>query len=504
MARTMHSHHSMNFQRLVNKPAPLHFLFHTLSLGVLLLGAPGCQPELLDEELETASGTVERELRVANSLTTRALVLNAISTNPLANDLLAGGGLASLFHPLTGNSYLQLQLRDTDAQSFMSYLVGCALPAGNAIAWKDPLTLTVSSWGGKAGLCPQWELGAPSETCKNRVSACLLARNNALGRRVELSMRGEEPLQPALFSLESQTRPVEYDPDLGNGRVPSYEACESAQSGVGRDCGWKGDFIGRCIPGQPVRLGAGGRAPDQCLTAPALGTWSGARMMLRVCEGIIGCDAGGTRYLGQSQGTCATTAAAVTFTCPASGHFNVMSAPYDSTLTGNVSVAVETGTSAGTSYRLSEKSVYRLREGAYYGNIFDSKALATKVYVEEDGRIVGKDQTVQGSVYRKMFSCQAPEWNNDAAYASHRVCALPGSGANCAARVVGDCFNYTNASASKCRKEDGTVVWGDGDFEECYDSEGALWSQPITVYLYEACGLTPGIPSEYCTWRSTK
>ncbi|HEX5747255.1 MAG TPA: hypothetical protein VFZ09_13515 [Archangium sp.] len=494
----------MNFQRLANKSGSLHVLFHGLTLGVMLLGSTGCQPGLPEDEGGLESGTVERELRVANSLTTKALVLNAISTNPTANDLLAGGGLAPLFHPVTGNGYLQLQLRDLDAQSFMSYLVGCALPAGHTIAWEDPLTLTPRTWEGKAGLCPQWEYGAPSDTCKNRVSACLLARNNALGRRVELSMRGEDPLQPALFPLEAQTRPVEYDPDLGNARVPSYEACTAAQSGVGRDCGWKGDFIGRCVPGQAVRLGAGGRAPDQCVTGPALGAWSGARMMLRVCEGNIGCDSGSGRHLGQSQGTCLTTAPAVTFTCPASGFFNVMSAPYDSTLTGGVSVAVETGTLAATSYKLSEKAVYRLREGAYYGNIFDSKALAAKVYVEESGRIVGKEQTVQGSVYRKMFSCQAPEWNNDAAYASYRVCALPGSGANCASRVVGDCYNYSMPSASKCRREDGAVVVGDGDFEDCYDSEGTLWKEPITVYLYEACGLTPGIPSEYCLWRSTK
>ncbi|WP_160174647.1 hypothetical protein [Archangium violaceum] len=489
----------MNFPRPANKTASLHFLFHPLALGVMLLGAPGCQSEPPEEAWESASGTVERELRVANSLTTKALVLNAISTNPAANDLLAGGGLASLFHPITGDSYLQLQLRDVDAQSFMSYLVGCALPAGRPLAWKDPLTLTTRTWEGKAGLCPQWELGAPSDVCKNRVSACLLARNNALGRRVELSMRGEDPLQPALFWLESQTRPVEYDPD--SGRVPSYDACTTAQSGVGRDCGWKGDFIGRCAPGQTVRLGAGGRAPDQCLSGPALGTWSGARMMLRVCEGNIGCDSGDTRYLGQSQGTCLSTNAAVTFTCPASGFFNVMSAPYDSTLTGNVAVAVETGTSAGTTYRLSEKAVYRLREGAYYGNIFDSKALATKVFVEESGRIVGKEQTIQGSVYKKMFSCQAPEWSNDAAYASHRVCALPGSGANCAARVVGECVNHNTPLTSKCRKEDGAVVVGDGDFEECSDSEGRTWMEPITVFLYEACGLTPGTPPDLCSWR---
>ncbi|WP_375768854.1 hypothetical protein NR798_45455 [Archangium gephyra] len=496
----------MNFQRLANTRGLLHFRFQALALGVMLLGVPGCQPELPGEEWEPEPATVAREMRVANSLTTQALVLNAISTNPTANTLVATGGLAPLFDPVTGNSYLRLQLRDPDAQSFMSYLVGCALPAGHNVLWKDPLTLAVRSWEGKAGLCPQWETGAPSQVCKNRVSSCLLARNNALGRRVELSIRGEDALQPTLFSLENETRPVEHDPDLGNNRVPSYVACTTAQSGMNRDCGWKADFIGRCNAGQEVRLGAGGKAPDQCATGSALGASSGASMMLRVCEGIIGCDQGNTRQLGQSEGTCATTDAAVTFTCPASGFFNVMSAPYDSTLTGSVTVAVETGTPAATTYRLSEKAVFRVREGAYYGNIFDSGALATKVFVEESGRIVGKEQIIQGSVYRKMFSCQAPEWTDAAAYATHRVCALPGSGSNCAAQPVGDCIDYTNRSypASKCRKEDGSVVAGDWDFEECYDSTGTLWSEPITVFLYEPCGLTSSASSKTCTWRSAK
>ncbi|MCY1082922.1 hypothetical protein [Archangium lansingense] len=492
----------MKSQRLTNTCGFQHFRFHALALGVLLLGAPGCQPDTSDEGLDTSTGTVEGGLRVANSLTTQALVLNAISTNPWANDLVAAGGLAPLFHPVTGNTYLRLQLRDVDAQRFMSYLVSCALPAGNTVAWKDPLTSTVRTWEGKAGLCPQWELGAPTDVCKRRVSSCLLARNNALGRRVELSMRGEDPLQPTLFSLETETRPVEYDPDLGNARVPSYETCTSTQLGVSRDCGWTADFIGRCTPGQTVRLGTGGKAPDQCTTGSALGSSSGARMMLRVCDGIIGCDQGSDRNLGQSQGTCATTNAAVTFTC-GSGFFNVMSAPYDSSLTGAVNVAVETSTSAATSYRLSEKAVYRVREGAYYGNIFDSTALATKVFVDDTGHLVGKDQIIQGSVYKKMFSCQAPEWTNEAAYASHRVCALPGSGANCAAKPVGDCFNYSNPLASKCKKDDGAVVWGDGDFEECYDPSGTLWNEPITVFLNEPCGLMPGAPADSCVWRGS-
>ncbi|MFL5353439.1 hypothetical protein [Archangium sp.] len=472
----------------------------------MFLGASGCQPEAPGEDaLGAAPAAAKQGMRVANSLTTQALVLNALSTNPTASPLLVSTGLVPLFNPVSGNSYLQLQLRDVDAQHFMSYLVSCALESGHAVTWKDPLTLAVKTWQGQAGLCPQWETGAPTQACKNRVSACLLARNNAYGRRVELSMRGEDPARPALFALETETRPVEIDPDTAS-RVPSYETCTTPQTSMNRDCGWKADFIGRCTPGQTVRLGAGGKAPDQCTSSSALvlGSASGARMMLRVCDNTLGCDQGSTRQLGQSQGTCATTNPAVSFTCPASGFFNVMAAPYDSTQVGTVSVGVETGTSANTRYRLSEAEVYPVREGAYYGNIFDASALAATVYVEEGGRIQGKEQVVKGAVYKKMFSCQAPEWSDAAAYATHRVCALPGSESNCAARSTGVCIDWTNRGypASKCGKDDGTVVDGDGDFEECYDSYGEQWKEPVTVFLHETCGM-PGIPSNDCAWRGT-
>ncbi|WP_309891595.1 hypothetical protein [Archangium sp.] len=498
----------MNFQRPSSSRSFAKRSLASLGLGATLLLAPlGCQPLLLPEEGGPPTSTSRQGLRIANSLTTQDLVLNAISTNPESLHLLVGDGLVPLFHPLTGSEYLGQQLKDMAAQHFMAYLVGCALEEGSSVDWMDPLTETVRTWEGKAGLCPDWESGAPSEECKHRVSACLLARNNALGRRVELSVRGEDPLRPALFGLESETRPVEHDPDLGGLRVPSYEACVAEESGGSRDCGWTGDFIGRCQPGQPVRLGAGGKAPDQCGLEAVLGWASDTRMMLRVCAGLLGCDSFSERNLAWSEGSCGTTGPAVTFTCPTSGHFNVMAAPYDSTQTGTVTVKVETGTPAATSYKLSEGAVFRLREGAYYGTVFDPKALAVTVFVDSDGHVLGKSQVVTGPVYRRMYSCQAPEWYDGLAYATNRLCAVPGSGSNCAAHVTGKCIDPVNRSfpASKCLEEDGLLVSGDGDFEQCYDPQKGLWQEPITVYLHQPCDLMrPGAPNETCLWRTPR
>jgi hypothetical protein len=447
-----------------------------------------------------ATGTAGQEMRVANSLTTQALTLNAISTNPTANALVASNGLAGLFDPESGNDYVQWQLRDVDAQHFMEYLVGCALEATQSIPWKDPLTGTEEQWKGKAGLCPKWELGPPTEECKRRVSACILARNNAFGRRVELSLRGEDPSDVTRFALENKTAAVDYDPDLEQ-HVPSFQACAEPQSGVHRDCGWQVGRIGRCAPGQTVRLGMGGRAPDQCTTGAVLGSTEEGQSVLRVCEGLIGCDEGNARQLARSEGSCGTTEPAVTFTCPASGDFNVMTAPYDSTQSHSGGVDVETGTPAGTAYGLSEGDVFHYREGAFYGTLFDASALAATVYVDRAGGVKGKGQLVQGTVYRKMFSCYAPEWMHGAAYATHRVCALPGSGANCAATVTGACINPQDRSfpASVCQVEDGPLVSGDGDFERCMDPGKGEWREPITVYLHTPCDLVPDATlSELC------
>jgi hypothetical protein len=258
-----------------------------------------------------------------------------------------------------------------------------------------------------------------------------------------------------------------------------------------RDCGWRAGWIGQCEPGQTVRLGAGGVAPDRCGTGAALGNASGSPMMLRVCDGIIGCDRVSTRLLTQSEGACGTSQPAVSFTCPASGFFNVMDGPYESSLSGTVSVEVETGTSANTTYGSSEGEVFRYREGAFYGTLFDTRALATTVQVHSSGLLTGKDAIVQGSVYRKMFSCYAPEWLEGMAYATHRVCALPDSQGNCAATVAGPCVHPSEPGfpTSMCQVEDGPLVSGDGDFEQCYDPSETLWMEPVTVYLHGPCDL---------------
>jgi hypothetical protein len=72
------------------------------------------------------------------------------------------------------------------------YIVGCALPA-NAVVDVVNTDGTVYSYDGQLGLAPAWgtDGGTCDATCQADVSACIVARINAAGHVVPLSIRGD-------------------------------------------------------------------------------------------------------------------------------------------------------------------------------------------------------------------------------------------------------------------------------------------------------------------------
>ncbi|MFP2912763.1 hypothetical protein ACLESD_48705 [Pyxidicoccus sp. 3LFB2] len=476
----------------------------SVTLSLLVLATSGCGTAIHGEDESPATSTQEGEIRIANSLTTQALVLNAISANLDSNRKLSQQSLQSLFDPAGGDANTRRRLGDPKAQQLMSYLVGCALNQGDSVNWFDPLTFTARRWYGQAGLCPSWGTAAPTADCLERVSSCLLARNNALGRRVELSMRGEHQLWPAgpnIYTLEPQTRPADHHPTTSQPLASFLPCSPTTQQGPGRDCGWKADGIGYCAASGPVQVGAGGltSCPGP---APALGS-SNMQTVLRVCSGVNGCDHADARNLGEATGSCAgiSPVPVVSFTCTAGQFFSVMAAPFSASTTSALLPNVAASPSNVVSYGLSETEVYTEREGAFYGNVFDYKALARGVNVDVvqygQGRearyvVVGADVEIKGSVYTRMFSCYDPTWANGPAYSSHRLCALPGSGANCAATVTGACFTSLNPPVpGKCAIDEGSMTEGDRDYEECEDPLGNVWWHPVTTFLHSACDAVP-------------
>lgn len=129
----------------------------------------------------------------SNAITMNALTTNALTTNAdRIAELLRSTLESDSFGPGTS---LGEALWDPNAQQLMAYLVSCALPPGQEVTWQPPPTsppVAPVTWQGALNLCPQWRDGgvAGDASCQELVSSCLLARNNAFGVEVPISIRG--------------------------------------------------------------------------------------------------------------------------------------------------------------------------------------------------------------------------------------------------------------------------------------------------------------------------
>ena len=425
-----------------------------------------------------AGGDDDYSVRWTNGLSTEDLRFNALSANPQANPRMVLVPLSTAVYDLTtGDPVLREQLADPSARAFFGYLVSCALDDSQQVQWQDSQGQTYQ-WQGSLGLCPAWAHGPPSLQCQQWVSACLLARNNAEGKRVLLSARGNQNSRPASFTQQPRLRTDPYLP-YSHALVASTQTCQVPEQGPFRGCGFHREYVGRCAPGQPVQLGAGGVPPSEPCGGAALGEILSGTAVLRVCSGLNGCDA--ATALAWSAGTCGTALPAVAFTCPASGTFSVLSAPYDSTQSASVRVEARNAT-----YPASESWIFPVREGAFFGNLFGPGALAAGVDVHVASGVLHKVVTlVTGAIYPKMYACHDPNWAAAQAYFSRRLCAQPGI--NCAAQSLGPC-NATVLSIGyvgpRCQSDNASGV---GDYGQCMRPDGLFQSEVVTPYLHQPC-----------------
>jgi hypothetical protein len=505
----------------------------------LVMFAAGCAADVDDD------GAVEQPQMTSNQMTSNQMTSNAITANAIASNRMSHGPVAPKTW-MSGNQIvgevtdptLSLSLEDPAAQTFMHYFVECALLPEQRVIWRDH-TGAKLQWDGLLGLCPQWQDGYPDLACQERVSACLLARNNAFGVSVPLSLRGTIatgavlPLSDRASThdhLLLDTQPVTSAP------VPSMRGCATTQYGESRDCGWQAAQIGRCVPGERVSIAAGNLST--CGSGEWLGTGGTGDEVLRVCEGSRGCEFHSKEDLGSSSsGACGGGGPLVEFTCPEGGiysvlHGSVSSADHPDGVIGSTMMGghqcAQGGTGCGACiaavsdiaaycktswdatcekltetacrYPATEARVFRWREGSFYGNVFGAANLnpaKPEIFVDPKrfkvGSRIGNDIWLDGGkrsrdfigvVYPNMYACAARHWRQPDMYMAYRVCAGPDPTdgqytRNCAAKYVDRCFDA-------CIKHEPN---GPGYYDEadCRDHSGRAWATPMTSLLALPC-----------------
>jgi hypothetical protein len=468
-----------------------------------------------------------------NGLSSEAFLRNAITTNKEALRLLLDHPLNDALFELEGHK-LAAQLADPGAMAIMEELVQCALDRSAQVTARNPASVPIATWRGQMGLCRSWSTSGlrDQQECQELLTACVMARVNALGKSIPLSMRG----QPAtLFPLRSrvvtETRlresaakgdPVHGDP------ISSFES----PCAPGKDCDWRPGYIGRCTGGQlSLQIPGGG----------------GGGSTLRVCAGIHGCTkaqpysgvpgagaAPSAAYSGFVRDYSLSTsgqpagAATVDLQCdPAvgiKGYYSVMmrKGPAQSIdqLLQQIDATQHAG--GGGAYPASERETFAFVEGAFYGNLFDPAKLTESCQLVPAGGGTGSGSGSGGKLpqlictigqklvttcvidgrdricprglsvpYRDVHACYAlgrPSAGADAAigvaYLNHRICALSEQDGG------GKCFPH---DPEPCEGGgDALCEWVDdaSGYRSCKDPETRSRTfRPVTTYLNEPCDL---------------
>ncbi|WP_437571576.1 hypothetical protein [Sorangium sp. So ce542] len=449
--------------------------------GSLETGAAWTEGGAPEPISEAPGAMMPRNSMPAEALTAGALLGNRdlirfLSVNPLDHTLLKD---YSSSHPLNAN-----------ARSLLEYTVGCALDPGQRVL----------DWEGELGLCGtgavapfvDWSMEAPNTACQQIVTACVLARVNARGKRVRLSTRSYDdgPLFPLLPEV-----PVEKEHRDPNGPVlKSFDpTCPSgiAPGNPARDCGWSGRRVGTCKAGERVEV-----RPRRS---------GGDSFMVRVCKGIHGCDHSMVPppwYSGVlAQGVLGNDAKTLSFKCPDFGAHSASSfaimvaspAPKSSP----PETADVTASGVAVEYPAPEAKVFTFREGAFYGDLFGP------INPAPAGEMLSNRQ----------FACYSDRWTSPMAHLADRLCA---GGEDCFGNTPGACIESPAAPPERAKlcagardhdEDDAEAEDGDerdGSYYGCvglpkgarwdpeagsWYPEGARWNHAITVFLNHPCDL---------------
>lgn len=160
------------------------------SASLLVVGCVGEDPSLREEGQEAIALN-----RIAlNGIVANRVVATAIADNPLSVGTVGG--------ELQANPVSNPLMSSAEGREYFAYIVSCAMPAGQVV--QGTSSGVPYSFPGSVGLAPAWETRALTDSERRWVSACLLARVNAYGVSVTISMRGDHQALVPTMSEEEQ------------------------------------------------------------------------------------------------------------------------------------------------------------------------------------------------------------------------------------------------------------------------------------------------------------
>jgi hypothetical protein len=457
------------------------------SLGLALASALAMAPPPPPPAHVATAGT--RTGLTHNSMSPNGLSAQALSVSSDVRALIASS-------PLNETTLGMLSsdggIADPNTHELLRYIVSCALSGSQSLGNGDAGdALGGEVLLGELGICPDWANDPPGDDCLQLVSSCVLARVNAVKKRVIISVRGEPSAPGDVFGLSPEVTVETILRDKSS--VASFAPCPppTTPGNPTLDCGWTPGEVGRCVAGSTVTVLS-----------------SDPNTSLRVCKGLYGCNHAEpsppayTGWLNDAPG------GKVAFTCPTNGplvdpasasgprygYFSVMIAP------ANPAALPNLGVSAPAKYPASEAEVFTYREGAFYGDLFGSVVDPT----------TGSQSPPTAQLVGDMFACFSSEWSCGLAELTDRFCAGAGSAAAmlgndpvnaaCIGTTPGgvtihaasfDCFGNIPQPCDQsawCTDDDAGAPDASGSTELFYagcsgPTASTTWPRPITVYL---------------------
>ncbi len=155
-----------------------------LIAALLVAGSVGCGPQ--EQSEADALATQEQEVTFVNGVVLNGVVLNGVVLNGVVLN-----GLTDL--EMTSSNFKNWFTSDESRHAtVMSYIVRCAVPAGQTRKFTSPTTGTTYSWTGELGLAHGWANGMAASVAEQQVvTACLGAHVNRFGVHVEVSLLGQ-------------------------------------------------------------------------------------------------------------------------------------------------------------------------------------------------------------------------------------------------------------------------------------------------------------------------